>query len=280
MEIDTGYLHALRLLVPEYTEITLCLVGCGGTGSWLAPALVRIVKMVSQNLPRASLLFIDPDSVEEKNIFRQNFCLAEIGRGKAESLALRYSGAWGVDISHLRNRFEKSFWMNHTGWGELVVIIGCVDNAKARREFATAFGESNRSDTWWWLDCGNEKNYGQVLLGGGDQDKPFKLAGTCSALPLPSLQHPELIEERIREETKALSCAEMQQEESQGLSINQRMAAEAADYLVRMLVTKDLKKYATYLDLESGTTRSKYISNALFEPGKKVEERHVTHFYE
>jgi hypothetical protein len=53
--------------------------------------------------------------------------------------------------------------------------------------------------------------------------------------------------------------------DSQGLSINQRVAAEAADYLVRMLITKDLKKYATYMDLESGTARSKYISRGDLE---------------
>jgi hypothetical protein len=87
-------------------------------------------------------------------------------------------------------------------------------------------------------------------------------------LPLPGVVHPELIENQPEFQGKSpltyvepvLSCAEIALQDSQGLAINQRMAAEAADYLVRMLITKDLRKYATYIDLESGTTQSKYIT--------------------
>jgi hypothetical protein len=51
----------------------------------------------------------------------------------------------------------------------------------------------------------------------------------------------------------------MAMRDSQGMAINQRIAAEASDYLVRLLLTKDLCKYATYIDLASGSTKSKYI---------------------
>jgi len=44
------------------------------------------------------LAFWDYDAVEEKNIFRQNFCEAEIGTNKAETLARRYGLAWGIEI--------------------------------------------------------------------------------------------------------------------------------------------------------------------------------------
>jgi hypothetical protein len=47
--------------------------------------------------------------------------------------------------------------------------------------------------------------------------------------------------------------------DSQGMAINQRMAAEMADYLVRLLITRDLQKMATYIDLASGVSRSIYI---------------------
>jgi hypothetical protein len=41
--------------------------------------------------------------------------------------------------------------------------------------------------------------------------------------------------------------------------VNVRVAAEAADYLYRM-AAGNLKRFATYFDLESGTARSVYIT--------------------
>jgi hypothetical protein len=45
----------------------------------------------------------------------------------------------------------------------------------------------------------------------------------------------------------------------QSESVNVRVAAEAADYLYRM-AAGNLKRFATYFDLESGTARSIYIT--------------------
>ena len=48
------------------------------------------------------------------------------------------------------------------------------------------------------------------------------------------------------------------------MTINPAMAIEAADYLYRLLISGNLKKFATYLDLPAGTKRSHYITpNAL-----------------
>ena len=38
-EIDLDYANSLRLVMPHTGSIGLVLVGCGGTGSWLAPAV-------------------------------------------------------------------------------------------------------------------------------------------------------------------------------------------------------------------------------------------------
>jgi len=52
----------------------------------------------------------------------------------------------------------------------------------------------------------------------------------------------------------------MAQFQAQSLTINQRVAAEAADYLLRMLVTADLNRFASYFDLTAGSGRSVYIT--------------------
>lgn len=261
MEINLDYANARRLLLPAFDEAHLVLVGCGGTGSWLAPAVVRIARLLEERFNKlVKIGFVDPDTVEEKNVYRQNFCEAEIGRNKAEALAWRYGLAWGREIVAARENFSEKM----LGTRRLTVVLGCVDNAAARREIDVAVKEFYPGALGWWIDCGNERNAGQVLAGCGA--KPSKgveqLTGVTAWLPSPAVQHPDLLESTpMRSGESGLSCAEMALADAQGMTINQRMAAEAADYLARMLITKDLRKFATYIDLESGTSRSRYITD-------------------
>jgi NADPH:quinone reductase-like Zn-dependent oxidoreductase len=55
----------------------------------------------------AQITFLDPDVVEMKNVFRQNFGEAEVGGHKAELLALHYSAPWGMTIQVHVARFEQ-----------------------------------------------------------------------------------------------------------------------------------------------------------------------------
>ena len=258
--LQLDYASACKLLLPTSEAILLALVGCGGTGSWLAPSVARIGRLLRERFDkRVEIYFVDPDAVEEKNCYRQNFCLAEIGRNKAETLAYRYGLAWGVEITAWAAHFQKIDVRSNAG---LRVLIGCVDGAEGRR----ALQNASEYSFHWWLDCGNHRSAGQVLLGGGGQreNDPFKLPGFCTWLPLPSEQAPDLLEAQLRADgvrpNEKLSCAEMALQDSQGLAINQRMAAEATDYLVRMLLTRDLTRMATYIDLASGASRSIYIT--------------------
>lgn len=259
--LDLDYHHARKLLLTTDVQIVISLVGCGGTGSWLAPAVVRVAKKLLDENKDVQVYFIDPDFVEKKNVYRQNFCEAEIGLNKAITLANRYGLAWGVPVRAVAKAFQPGIF-NRTPY-TLMLLIGCVDNASARGVIHGFINEKHgRYKSMWWLDCGNEESAGQVLLGcGGKLEKDdLKLPGFCGWLPGPGVQHPDLLDVQFKD-LESLSCADMAMQDSQGMAINQRIAAEAADYLVRMLITKDLRKMATYLDLESGSTRSKYITD-------------------
>ena len=257
--ISLDYVESKKLLIPDEKSILINLVGCGGTGSWLAPAVARLAKVLIEHFHKqVKVNFYDPDRVEEKNIYRQNFCAAEIGKYKAESLATRYGLAWGVDIQAVNRALNGT---NIDFDSDLVVFLGCVDNFEGRK-----FISSYKLNNAWWIDSGNTRNQGQILIGAlkkRPKGNLFKFEGFCTWLPSPAEQHPELVQALKIDEMapeQNLSCAEMALLDSQGLTINQRMAAEAADYLMRLLITKDLTRYATYIDLESGTTRSKYIT--------------------
>lgn len=257
--LNYDYARARKLILPAERSVNLVLVGCGGTGSWLAPTVARVGRLLIEKFDKdVNIVFCDPDRVEEKNIYRQNFCAAEIGENKAETLAFRYGLAWGLEILASPQAFTDKAIPDR--YQSTTVLIGCVDTPKARRSIAKA-GQ-------WWLDCGNHQNSGQVLLGSGARPKdPYSLPGFCSWLPSPALQRPELLvdEPASAVSTANLSCADLALLDSQSLSINQRMAAEAGDFLIRMLVTRDLQRMAAYIDLAAGSARSVYITEEVID---------------
>jgi len=58
-------------------------IGCGGVGSWLIPSLVNLVKP-------DNLTLVDGDTLETKNLDRQFFNSADVGKNKAAALATHY----------------------------------------------------------------------------------------------------------------------------------------------------------------------------------------------
>src|SRR5262245_3376141 len=262
--LDLSYARAATLMLPVFERLRLYLVGCGGTGSWLAPSVVRIARLQRDQGRQVEAVFYDADHVETKNIPRQHSSDAELGRNKAATLAARYSAAWGVEIVAVPQRFKgERLQLNQEA---MTVVLGCVDNAAARGEIARALGlRSNWGGPIWWLDCGNDESSGQVIAGSDARVEDLAGAFTpsckiCKRLPAPSLVAPDLLQAKPEEllESK-LSCAEIQLANAQSLAVNQMVAAVATDYLLR-LVSGGLKRFATFFDLSSGSMRSRYIT--------------------
>src|SRR3990172_5815473 len=139
-EINLDYARSMQLKLPAYEKALMVLVGCGGTGSWLAPAVARVARLLHERFDKqAMVVFADPDKVEEKNVYRQNFCTAEIGRNKAVTLAERYGLSWGIEIVSIARALEAGggWWddlsRNIIDSRTLTVIIGCVDGAAGRK---------------------------------------------------------------------------------------------------------------------------------------------------
>lgn len=268
MEIDISFSQAAVVMPVEYNTVRFIVVGAGGTGSFVVPAIARLIyELKQQQNKSAEMLIVDPDVVESGNIPRSNFCFAEVGRYKAQTLAERVSMAWGIETSFSCEKFdsENHLKSSNSDYRNLTIIVGCVDNYLARREMHRAldefrgYGDASRL---WWIDGGNGKASGQVLLGSTTKrlkpEQYFTGTSICRALPAPSLQHPDLLQpERIEAKSDA-SCPERVRLGEQGLYINQRVAIEMAEMLSSMLLTRTLKRFGAYFDLESGTTRSAY----------------------
>ena len=68
--VDLTYLQACPVVLGQWEELNIVLVGCGGTGSWAAPHLARLVAVMREQGKRVAVTFFDQDRVETKNVQR------------------------------------------------------------------------------------------------------------------------------------------------------------------------------------------------------------------
>jgi hypothetical protein len=127
------------------------------------------------------------------------------------------------------------------------IIIGCVDNAEARRSIARGYNYGN-----WWLDAGNGQASGQVLIGNAE-GAAFEPEGICRALPLPTIQRPELLVQVPsfpgRAPPQQGGCVEIAE---QGPTINQSMASLVVE-VVRRIIEGTCSWMQLYLDMQAGS---------------------------
>ena len=239
----------------QISEVVL--VGTGGTGSQVARTLCRIVydlKRRGHHTP--TLKFVDPDTVEPKNVGRQMFTESDIGKPKATTLAARFNLAMGLGIVAYAEPFDAD--KHASRYGSLVV--GCVDNHLARREINKVIG--------LWLDTGNDKTNGQVCLGNTskpDEVKRAIKANQFSYLPNAALLFPQLLEPEpthISPPTSAASCADLLATGDQALLVNDMVGIVASEYLHKLLNRLPVPTFLTYVDTEALSMRSVSITHA------------------
>lgn len=244
-------------------RLSIFMVGCGGTGSFAALHLGRLVWALRGRV-QVSLVFVDPDRIEMKNVGRQNFCPAEVGTFKALSLAERVSRAFGIKVWGITERFGKrildEFRCSQFDNEGLTVVVGAVDNGAARRDIARACHGDQRYRTWW-VDAGNGLDGGQVLVGNRPDERPVLVPGFCAGLPFPSVQEPGLFEDQVVEER--LGCADLLAMGAQSLMINQAMGGWLVNYVYRLVLARDLDVMGTYINLRSGSVRSVPITDGV-----------------
>lgn len=250
--------HKIQIGQPE--NITIILVGCGGTGSFAALNLARLA--ASNPQLNIKLVFVDFDQVEEKNIGRQYFCPADIGRPKARTLADRLNLAFGLKITPVVGPFQAEmltrFSPEYAFRNHFMLLVGAVDNPAGRRGISKA-AEYNMEDSvvaskpLWWLDAGNDKNTGQVLLGNNLNPQPLlSKFGECVGLPLPSVQEPGIVTPAPAPVVNHLSCADLVAEGVQARTINYMAAAWLDVFCERLLITHDLDMMSVTFNQQLG----------------------------
>lgn len=220
----------MELLYP----IEISIIGCGGTGGYLVRDLARFLYSIEKRMPgktNISITLYDGDIVEEKNILRQNFLPPDIGQNKAEVLANRHTRAFGVNIQFVPSMFTYSEHGARMRGETQKIIIGCVDNNKGRREIAETMKYLIESRSMYdksacWIDSGNERMTGQVILGN---------------LEMPDVTDlfPEILDP-ASDSTEVRSCADRLLEDEQNMFVNLTAANLILNYVRKAILDEKI----------------------------------------
>ena len=244
----------MNVFDPNLYLKTVTIVGLGGTGSQVARSAARILyDMKVRRMHTPQLVLIDGDTIEMKNVGRQLYTAADVGQSKAHVLMRRFNCALGLNTVGIAEPLnaEKHF-ERHSGG----IVIGAVDNHLARQELS-------RVRNAVWIDCGNHHAAGQVCVGNTD-DRELMLRHLDKKdrkypyLPNAALVFPQLLEPEppAPQPVQPLSCAELVEEGSQHLLINDWVAVVAAQYLYKLLHRQPISSFLSYLSSDGIGVRS------------------------
>jgi PRTRC genetic system ThiF family protein len=177
--------------------------------------------------PGFRVVLVDPDQVSESNIGRQRFTRADIGQYKADVMAHRLNLFYGSDSLEVMSVVG---YVEQMSLYQAQVVIGCVDSTKARLAIAYAMsgGENahyHSANNALWLDCGNDADRGQVVLGSSPMDdSPERLPNVLDL-------YPEMLAGHLPQDDETPSCSVADALARQDWPVNRQAAIAATDLL-------------------------------------------------
>lgn len=234
------------------------IIGLGGIGGNLAKELGPLL---AYNMDlETKITLIDGDVVEFKNCTRQPYQGNEVNKSKASALAYKMGVVYpDLNLSYV-DRFinteeELLTIMQCDDDDVLPVLVGCVDNHHARRVMHQVF---NTLSTCLYIDCANEKTYGEVIAG-------FRLAGEEIAPPRASI-FPEILEDTSISKSEQ-GCQDLYKSTPQLRGTNLFAAVIAYTYIQNLVVFKEV-----YAGVTNFNTRAIYARTDLTMGGEIYDE--------
>lgn len=256
-------MHKLKPSLIERT-INVALIGAGGTGSHVLAGLVDLhLSLLALGHPSGlQVTCYDDDYVSEANIGRQKFAPSDVGLPKAVVLIHRANMLFGTNWVAKVARVDKDF---HTYGTDMV--IGCVDNRQARSDIINTFPGS------YWLDFGNRKDDGQVVLG----QIPYRgERPNADRMPHVGELFPESIDPELEGQDDAPSCSLAEALEKQSLFINKSVADYGLNILSILFRQGEIAYHGGFINLKTGRATPLPVSaEAWARMGYKVRKARV-----
>lgn len=210
-----------------------CVIGTGGTGGHLVSKLARFLNDFAKDGVSCELSIVDGDRVEMKNIGRQPFTEDDLGLNKAVALAENISyalnypiRAYGKYIETVQDIRDILYREKNSYNTEVVdVLIGCVDNHKARQVMEEWFLQKRYVQKYvFYIDSANEFSVGEVV---------FSIyRGGKVVSPVRSFYFPDVLEPA--KSVTEMSCEELNQVAPQHLVTNSFASDIVLSYLVQL----------------------------------------------
>ncbi|OKS85743.1 PRTRC system ThiF family protein [Mucilaginibacter polytrichastri] len=228
-------------LLNPTNPIVVNLIGAGGTGSQMLTALARMNhSLIALGHAGLYLNLYDDDTVTTANQGRQLFADCEVGLHKSVALINRINRFFGTDWKAVTKPFGTANLNTLPDKGKANIYISCVDTVAARYDIAAAldsledYGSEDRSKPLYWMDMGNSKNTGQMILStiGFIKQPNSKLYRTVPNLPTVTEELGEQLE-NVNDNNEP-SCSLAEALEKQDLFINSTLANMAASLLWKL----------------------------------------------
>lgn len=233
--------------VPDYFAkmphlINVLVVGAGGTGSLLLTHLARINKTLwSQGRKGLMVTSMDEDKVEAPNLGRSGFSEPDIGRYKAVVLVERINLFYGTSWGAIAENFSAESVRLEMVPGN--ILISCTDTVASRAAISrflkddTLKRRREEYDNHYWIDTGNGRYTGQVILG-----------SVLHGIPSVMEEHPDIARQERRSSAPSCSLAEAVAE--QDLFINPMVALVAAELVWNITQQRELVWTRAYINLK------------------------------
>lgn len=246
MKITTNPKTAVHIVDKELLQPTnpvmVNLIGAGGTGSHVLTALMRLSFMLNElGHPGLMVRLFDDDIIEHNNRLRMPFNESEVGLHKAVVLINRINRAFGLNWKAITERFGNDLVKDLPEMAMASITITAVDSISARFEIAGILNMAHkyaahaRNRPKYWLDFGNSRHSGQVILSTiGDIKQPeSEKFDTRSKLPMVIDEFPDLLRAGEKKDARH-SCSTASALEEQDLFINAALAYPGVEILNRM----------------------------------------------
>lgn len=226
--------HAHIYMQQPPHRITVELIGTGGTGSHVLRELGRINDaLLATGHPGLNVRAWDPDSFTHANVGRQELSASDATVNKAVALVTR------------SNRYYGTGWTaepaEYDGTGTSNIIITCLDRPSARARVekmvraaikSKGNGMHDADRPLYWMDFGNARDGGQVVLGtwGTHKQPNVKCQGRLDNIlqMFPKLR-------RMKDPVDMPSCSAAEALQRQGLYVNSLLAQWGCELLWRLL---------------------------------------------
>jgi PRTRC genetic system ThiF family protein len=239
----THYCH--QALLESREPIRVLLAGVGGTGSRVLTGLRHIhLARLAFDRPGLEVIALDPDTVGETNLVRQAFYPADVGLPKAAILINRLNLACGLSWQAGLHAVNCEVILKL----QPQVVLSCVDSRAARA--AIHAGVSDRlSRVHYWMDFGNDRDTGQVILG-----EPLNAVNKRSRGRLRTAPElfPEIADVSLADD-EGPSCSARESLERQGLFVNDGVAVLGLHVLAQLLVgglAQRVRTHANFLSIQ------------------------------